>query len=340
MKKRFQLFQYNLKIKKQIGIYNPGVEQGMMESNRSLNLLDFSKFEDFYLLDQYSDASELGGESKCELTQIEDQENKDTFLRVTGKLQRESSNLLRIDYMFLGFKQFQMITSKYDYYNGVRIVMKPPMQPAKLGLVIQSTFREFEHYSGFLLDNNNPNPNQYQSYEIPINLMTNHNIRDRIMQNKYGGSFICKGLTFCVESTFETPFNSEIQIDIKKIDMIQKDEFETLLEDRKYTKPVFMKSPQMGLSFDQQGFIDNGREIIQYGQNYEMKQQQEQMRGKQTSINQMAYEDKLQQQQQQQNSKDQERIKQKTILEQLKEMEEQSGNVGSRSIKDRLREVK
>lgn len=43
----------------------------MAESKRSLNIMDFSNnHRDFYLLDEYSDSNQYGGESKVELNYI------------------------------------------------------------------------------------------------------------------------------------------------------------------------------------------------------------------------------------------------------------------------------
>ena len=78
MKKRVSLFKYNFKMKKELGAYDPMREQQMIESTpRSLNLYDFraGKVGDFYLMDEFSDASEYGGESETALSLIEDPDN-------------------------------------------------------------------------------------------------------------------------------------------------------------------------------------------------------------------------------------------------------------------------
>jgi len=78
LKKRFSLFQYNLKMKREMGLYDPAKEKTMInEKNRSLNLFDFrsGKVGDFYLLDEFSDASDYGGESEMRMGLIEDPEN-------------------------------------------------------------------------------------------------------------------------------------------------------------------------------------------------------------------------------------------------------------------------
>ena len=68
--RRWDLYKYNLRIKKQIGMYNPEIEQDMV-ANRQLTLFDFTGGSDYFLLDPYSDASEFGGESQCELNVME-----------------------------------------------------------------------------------------------------------------------------------------------------------------------------------------------------------------------------------------------------------------------------
>jgi hypothetical protein len=78
IKKRISLFQYNLKMKRELGLYDPLKEQQMInEKNRSMNLFDFrtGKVGDYYLLDEFSDASEFGGESEMRMGLMEDPKN-------------------------------------------------------------------------------------------------------------------------------------------------------------------------------------------------------------------------------------------------------------------------
>ena len=71
-------------------------------------------------------------------------------------MKKERNNLLPIDYLFLGFKSTSLFQSSFLYFNGLRILMKPPMHPCKLGLHIEVNFKEYEHYVGHLLDNTRP----------------------------------------------------------------------------------------------------------------------------------------------------------------------------------------
>jgi hypothetical protein len=66
-RKRFDFFKYNLMLKRQIGLYDPSSESQMLnETTRSMNLFDFSSghMADVYLLEDYSDASDFGGETQ------------------------------------------------------------------------------------------------------------------------------------------------------------------------------------------------------------------------------------------------------------------------------------
>jgi len=78
IRKRFSLFKYNMQMKRQVGIYDPDIESQMLNQGvRSMNLFDFSngKMADYYLLDDYSDASEFGGETESGFGLCEDEEN-------------------------------------------------------------------------------------------------------------------------------------------------------------------------------------------------------------------------------------------------------------------------
>jgi hypothetical protein len=63
-------------MKREMGVYDPTKEQQMISSSRSLNLFDFTagKKGDFYLLDDFSDASEYGGESESQIMLLTSEE--------------------------------------------------------------------------------------------------------------------------------------------------------------------------------------------------------------------------------------------------------------------------
>ena len=115
------------------------------------------------------------------------------IVRIEGKFKRESNNLLPIDYMYFGFKSIDLFISNFMYFNGLRIIMKPPCHPCKLGLYLGVNFKEYEHYTvsfqtyylwyfkGHLLDTLNRSDKQFQSYEIPITLLMNDRIRSKVV---------------------------------------------------------------------------------------------------------------------------------------------------------------
>ena len=59
----------------------------MNEKHRSLNLYDFrtGKVGDYYLLDEFSDASEFGGETEMRMGLVEDPENPDMQTCKSGR---------------------------------------------------------------------------------------------------------------------------------------------------------------------------------------------------------------------------------------------------------------
>ena len=83
--------------------------------------------------------------------------------------------------MFCGFQNVYLHKSEYDMFNGLRIKMKPPQYPCKLGLHIKvSIGNEYELFVGHILDTENPRPNEWQSYEIPINNLHNDMVMNKV----------------------------------------------------------------------------------------------------------------------------------------------------------------
>lgn len=65
-------------MKRELGLYDPIKEETLIRDKaRSMNLFDFraGKLGDYYLLDEYSDASDFGGESEMRMGLVEDTEN-------------------------------------------------------------------------------------------------------------------------------------------------------------------------------------------------------------------------------------------------------------------------
>ena len=46
-----------------------------------------------------------------------------------------------------GFKSLSLFQSNFLYFNGLRIIMKPPTHPSKLGVYIEVNVKEYEHYT-------------------------------------------------------------------------------------------------------------------------------------------------------------------------------------------------
>lgn len=89
----------------------------------------------------------------------------------------------------------------------------------------------------------------------------NDKIKSKIVNPQFADdNFKAKGLTFSVESTHESKENEPITIDIQRIDAIYNPEFDSIMN--VYRHPVMFKSAPYGISFADQGFIDNGRKII------------------------------------------------------------------------------
>lgn len=71
----------------------------------------------------------------------------ESVVRVEGKLIKERNNLVPMDHMFFGFRSLSMFQNNFMYFNGIRILMKPPMHPCKLGLYLNVTVKEYEHFT-------------------------------------------------------------------------------------------------------------------------------------------------------------------------------------------------
>jgi hypothetical protein len=89
----------------------------------------------------------------------------------------------------------------------------------------------------------------------------NDKIKSKVVNPQFADdNFKAKGLTFAVESTHETKDGQPINIDIQRIDAIYNPEFDNIID--VYRHPVMFKSAPYGISFADQGFVDNGRKII------------------------------------------------------------------------------
>lgn len=59
--------------------------------------------------------------------------------------------------------------------------MAKPMFPVKFGLFLKTSLKEYEHFVAHIVDTSGVD-NEITQYEIPIALMVNNNIRNRLVQ--------------------------------------------------------------------------------------------------------------------------------------------------------------
>ena len=166
--------------------------------------------------------------------------------------------------------------------------MRQPVYPCKVGVVLKTGLREYDHYVGHILDVDQrpreevPAEEPYVEYEMPINIMVHDTITSELVANATDNTFECRNITFSLE-TSPLPGKDESQaeekrhqnldlatrlklakesklhkLQIKKIDMIYNPEYDLLT--KYYRLPVFFKSlPSRHAKYIDQGFIDNGR---------------------------------------------------------------------------------
>jgi hypothetical protein len=163
LRKRMALLRYNVNYKvKTQSIMNFQYDEenyfGKVDPVRgptvhTMNLLNFESKKDFYLVDPYTDSSEFGGLSEVDLTHNLDE----GYLKVEARLKKDTQGLeLPFDAMFGGFQCFHLSKKEYYMYNGLRITMKPPTHPCKVGIHLKVNFgSEYEHFVGYIVDTNN-----------------------------------------------------------------------------------------------------------------------------------------------------------------------------------------
>jgi len=64
----------------------------------------------------------------------------------------DNTGLVKINYMFCGFRCINLIQKNFEYFNGFRVVMRRPTHPMKLGVYIQTSLREYEHFVAHIVD--------------------------------------------------------------------------------------------------------------------------------------------------------------------------------------------
>lgn len=110
-----------------------------------MNLVDMARKKEFYLLDTYSDATQYGGLSETLLTH----HPEEGFVRLNARFIREKQGLVMpTNTMFSGFQNNYLLKREYELFNGIRVTMKPPMYPCKIGLHLKVNIgNEFELFS-------------------------------------------------------------------------------------------------------------------------------------------------------------------------------------------------
>ena len=95
--------------------------------------------------------------------------------------------------------------------------------------------------------------------------MMNDRVRSKVVQPQFADdNFKAMGLTFSAESTHETKGEEMLAFDIQRIDAINNPEFPMI--SCVYKHPVFFKSVPNGMTFEDQGFVDNGRTVVNLDQ--------------------------------------------------------------------------
>ena len=121
--------------------------------------MDLSNKSELYLLEVYSDATQYGGLSETNILHHEEE----GYIRLQSKFVRDTSGLhLPTNMMFSGIQNCFLCKHYYSHMNGIRVTMRPPSYPTKIGLNIKVAMgQEFEHYVGHIVDTKNPNPERW-----------------------------------------------------------------------------------------------------------------------------------------------------------------------------------
>ena len=76
--------------------------------------------------------------------------------------------------------------------------MRPPAVPCKVGVHINTSIKEYEHFVGNLVDTENPRK-EWVQYEIPLAIMSNNFIQSSLIGAPVEDIFHMKGVSFHVE---------------------------------------------------------------------------------------------------------------------------------------------
>ena len=128
-------------------------------------------------------------------------------------LKQDRSGLLPIDYMFCGFHCTDLVRKEFNYFNGIRVLMRKPTHPCKIGVYINTALSEYEYFVGHVVDiDPSPDPLAWVEYEIPINLMINNYIKSSHIHCNVEDNFIMRGIGFHVERQ-NSEFDAERDLD-------------------------------------------------------------------------------------------------------------------------------
>jgi hypothetical protein len=112
-------------------------------------------------------------------------------------MERDTSGLVPIDFMFGGFKCINLVIKQFEYFNGFRITMMQPSYPVKFGAYIETSLKEYEHFVGHLVDTSSEP--RLVTYEIPVALMMNNAIDTGVVSPSVEDNFTCKGVSMFME---------------------------------------------------------------------------------------------------------------------------------------------
>ena len=114
------------------------------DQKRVINVIDFKNRQEAFLLGVRSDATDFGGQTETDIQYIHN--NNDGFLRMQSHFIRERESLhLQNDVMFSGWENNYLLKQEFDMFNGMRITMRPPPYPCKVGLHIKMSIgNEYE----------------------------------------------------------------------------------------------------------------------------------------------------------------------------------------------------
>ena len=101
---------------------------------------------------------------------------------MNSTLVRDNTGLVRINYMFTGLRCIELCLEQFEDFNGFRVTMRPPANPCKLGIYLQTNLSEYEHFIGHLLDTGSETPQEWVDYEIPVRLMVHNLIKSKMIQ--------------------------------------------------------------------------------------------------------------------------------------------------------------